>query len=131
MYQRILHATDLSDNHYHMCQKAIAIAKHFHAPLYLLHVIETPPTVQIAQGLGFTSIANPEPLKMDAESVLRILGEDLNIPVECQFVRIGSVQEQIKAIFEAQQCDLLIMGKHYHAFFSREEHFDCDILTLT
>ena len=49
----IIHATDLSENHFGMCERAVAIAKKLQAKLYLLHVVETPSSMVLAQGLGF------------------------------------------------------------------------------
>lgn len=70
MYTNILHATDLSNDHFNMCQQAAEIAKKFGAKLYLLHVIETPPSVQIAQGLGFAEINSPLQIQENAKVVL-------------------------------------------------------------
>ena len=55
MYTNILFATDLLTEHKHLVESAAAIAKHFHAKLYLLHVIELPSTLQLAQGLDLLS----------------------------------------------------------------------------
>ena len=67
MYTNILLATDLSENHFHMCEQAVEIAKCFHAKLYLLHVIEPPASLQLAQGLGFAEFDHP--VKDDARAV--------------------------------------------------------------
>ncbi len=135
MYTHILHATDLSENHYHMCQKALEVAKKFQAQLFILHVIETPPSMQIAQGLGFASIERPTTLREDAESVLNVLGEDLGIPKERQLVAVGSIYQHIKSSLLEHRCGLLIVGRHYHHHLfprleSHDEHFSCDVLTL-
>lgn len=80
MYKNILFATDLLKEHNHLAEKAIAIAKQFNAKLYLLHIIELPASFQLAQGLGFTELANPA--KDDAQTVLALMGENFNIPRE-------------------------------------------------
>ena len=51
MYANILLATDLSENHFEMCRQAADIAACFQAKLFLMHVIEPPARLQIAQGL--------------------------------------------------------------------------------
>lgn len=135
MYTHILHATDLSENHYHMCQKALEVAKKFQAHLFLLHVVETPPSVQLAQGLGFATIERPTKLKDDAESVLSILGEDLGIPKERQLVEVGSIYKHIKETLIKHRCGLLIVGRHYHHHLfprveAHDEELSCDVLTL-
>ena len=52
MYKTILHATDLNDTHFELCEQAVRVADHFKARLYLIHVIETSTSLQLAQGLG-------------------------------------------------------------------------------
>ena len=137
MYTHILHATDLSENHFHMCQQAVDIAKHFNAKLYLLHVIEPPATLQLAQGLGFAEFDSP--IKDDAQAVMAVLGEALNSPLDQQFVEIGPIKTQI--IDKANQlgCRLIIIGSHvasklpeFLGSTSREviHGATCDVLTL-
>lgn len=135
MYTNILCATDLAENHYPMCQRAVEVAQKFQAKLFLLHVIETPPSVQLAQGLGFAAIDLPHSQQQDAKSVLRILGEDLGIPPERQLVQVGSIYQQIKVTLLQQRCELLIIGRHYHHHLfewikAHEEALGCDVLTL-
>jgi len=139
MYTHILHATDLAENHFHMCQQAVEIAKRFHATLYLLHVIETPPSLQLAQGLGFAEIENPLQIQHDAQAVLAVLGESLNIPLEQQFVEIGSIKQHVHDKLHELGCSLVIVGRHMQnklpAYLDSSAHSiihetGCDILTL-
>lgn len=113
MYKSILHATDLSENHFEMCQQAVKIAKCFKADLYLLHVIEEPATMILAQGLGFTEIASPEPLLNDAKMVMSVLGESLNIPQQHLFVELGSTSDQIFKKAADLGCQLIVIGHHF------------------
>lgn len=137
MYKNILFATDLLKEHNHLTEKAIAIAKQFNAKLYLLHVIELPASIQLAQGLGFTELANPA--KDDAQTVLTLLGDNFNIPQEYQFVEIGSVKEHIFNKVRELNCQLIIIGSHsstgLHPFLGSTahaavNHAPCDVLTL-
>ena len=137
MYTNILLATDLSENHFHMCQKAAEIAKSFHAKLFLLHVIEPPASLQLAQGLGFAEFDHP--IKDDAQAVMRALGEALNIPVNQQFVEIGSIKMNVLKKVEELGCNLIIIGSHtpskLPAFLGSTahavvHHAKCDVLTL-
>ena len=139
MYTHILHATDLNEHHYAMCQQALNIAKKFHAKLYLLHVIEQPLSLQVAQGLGFAEFDSPSPIKNDAQMVMSTLGDALNIPVEQQFVEIGSIKQHVLNKAEALGCDLIIIGSHtpsnLPAFLGSTAHAvvhaaHCDVLTL-
>ncbi|HAT2065245.1 TPA: universal stress protein [Legionella pneumophila] len=110
MYTNILFATDLLNEHSHLTEKAANIAKQFNAKLYLLHVIELPTSILIAQGLGFTELANPS--KEDAQTVLSLIGDSLQIPQEQQFVEIGSVKEHILNKAKDLNCQLIIIGSH-------------------
>lgn len=112
MYTHILHATDLNENHFSMCQQAVEIAKRFHAKLYLLHIIEPPASLQIAQGLGFAEFDNPTKVKEDAQAVMAVLGEALNIPIEQQYVEIGSIKMHVLEKAQELMCDLVIVGRH-------------------
>ncbi|MDP3560930.1 MAG: universal stress protein [Legionellaceae bacterium] len=139
MYNRILHATDLSENHFHMCQQAVDLAKRFEAQLYLLHAIETPTSLQIAQGLGFAEIDNPSQLKEDAQAVLAVLGESFKIPADHLFVEVGSIKQHVFTSLKNLDCNLLIIGRHMHhyipAYLESSAHAinqeaNCDVLTL-
>lgn len=137
MYTRILHATDLSQLHFKMCQKAVEIAKCFNAQLYLVHVIQPPATLQLAQGLGFAEF--DVPVKDNAQTVMNVLSEALKIPTDQLFVEIGSVKHTILNKAEELACDLIIIGSHTpsnlpsllgstaHAVV---HHAKCDVLTL-
>ncbi|CAM2908673.1 universal stress protein [Legionella worsleiensis] len=137
MYTDILFACDLLNEHYHLAEKASQIAKQFNAKLYLLHVIELPASVQLAQGLGFTELANPA--KDDAQTVLSLIGEQLKVPGERQFVEIGSVKEHVFNKVKELGCQLVIMGNHsskgLQTFLGSTahatvNHAPCDVLTL-
>ncbi|OGV40935.1 MAG: universal stress protein UspA [Legionellales bacterium RIFCSPHIGHO2_12_FULL_42_9] len=138
MYTRILHATDLKENHYNLCQKAVEIAKAFGATLHLLHVIEPPASLQLAQGLGFAELAVP--VKEDALIVLNVLGDSLGIPKSQQHVEIGSIKMHVLEKTRGLGCELLIVGSHdpnnhlpsflgstAHAVV---HHAPCDVLTV-
>jgi len=110
MYKTILHATDLSDTHFDLCEQAANLAKHFDAHLYVIHVLESPAELQLAQGLGFAEIGLP--VKDDAEAVMATLGDALNLPKEQLLVESGSVKTKVLEISAALGCDLLIIGSH-------------------
>lgn len=110
MYTHILHATDLQENHFHLCQKAVEIAKRFHATLYLLHVIEPPASLQLAQGLGLVGLASP--ITDDAKTVMTVLGEALNIPSTNLFVEVGSIKTHVLNKVAELNCTLVIVGSH-------------------
>ncbi len=137
MYSTILHATDLSQYHYPLSQKAADIAKIFNAKLYLLHVIQPPTTLQVAQGLGFAEF--DKPVKDNAQTVMNILGEALNIPSSQLLVEIGSIKHNILNKAQELKCDLVIIGSHTPSHLppflgsiahTVVQHAHCDVLTL-
>ena len=139
MYNVILHATDLRAEHYGMCELAVKFAGHFKAKLYLLHVIELPASLQLAQGLGFAEFDRPVPLKTDAQAVMVTIGDALGIPLDQQIVEIGGIKQQVLLQLQSLGADLLIIGHHtdYHipAFFessasSLASTIPCNILLL-
>lgn len=136
-YTHILHATDLSQNHFKMCEQAVEIAACFQAKLYLMHVIEPPPSLQLAQGLGFAEF--DQPIMDDAVSVMRVLGDALNIPIDQQCVEVGSIKMHILDKAQALGCNLIILGSHtaskLPAFLGStahaiSHHAPCDVLTI-
>jgi nucleotide-binding universal stress UspA family protein len=137
VYTSILHATDLNETHFHLCQQAMNVALKFNATFYLLHVIEQPTSLQLAQGLGFAEIDTPP--ADDATIVMRALGEALNIPVSHQFVEIGSIKTHTLRKIQTLNCNLLIIGSHSKsnipAFLGSSaqglvETTPCDVLTI-
>lgn len=136
MSTTILHATDLSENHFNMCERAVGLAKTLHAKLYLLHVVETPSTMILAQGLGFTEIESPEPLLEDARSVMALLGETLGIPKKQLLIELGSPKQHILQKEADLACQMIIVGHHStnHMLGNTAraivDEAKCDVLTL-
>lgn len=137
MYTHILHPTDLTKEHYPLTVQAVALAKQLKAKIYLLHVIEVPASIQVAQSLGFTELANPA--TDDAKTVMSLIGDELDIPADDQFIEVGSVKEHIFNKIRDLNCQLVIVGSHSpgsmpsflgstaHAVVN---HAPCDVLTL-
>ena len=137
MYTHILHATDLSETHFELCEQAVALSKKLDACLYLIHVIESPASLQIAQGLGFAEIGRP--VKEDAEIVMQVLGEALHLPSTQLFVEIGPIKQRVLEKLDTLKCDLLVIGSHRPHDLSEllgstarslVEHAPSDVLTL-
>ncbi len=139
MYKNILHATDLTENHFNYCEKALQIAKALDAKLYIMHVIEPPSSLQLAQGLGFAEIYNPTASLANAQEILKIIGESLNIPNNQLFAEIGSIKEHILKKAYELDCNLIIIGHHeakkLPEFFQSsahniEQYATCDVLSI-
>ncbi|QDQ38960.1 universal stress protein [Legionella geestiana] len=137
MYKRILHATDLSRDHYALCEQAALLARQLNAELYLMHVVALPASLQLAQGLGFAELATPS--TSDAKTVLSVLGENFGVPVSRQFADIGAVTAHVFDKIRELNIDLLVIGSHTPGGFanflgsnaqSLVNHAPCDVLTL-
>lgn len=137
MYTTILHATDLSQYHYELSQKAADMAHRLKAKLYLLHVIQPPTSLQIAQSLGFADV--DAPVKDNAQTVMNVLGEALNIPASQLLVEVGSIKHTILNKAEELGCELIIIGSHSPSHLQPflgsiahavVHHAHCDVLTL-
>lgn len=137
MYKNILHASDLSENHFELCKKVVKLAQSIGANLYFLHVIETPASLQWAQSLGFAELAAP--VKDGAQVVMSTLGDALNIQASNLHVEIGSAYSHILEKIKELEIDLVILGSHsdnsMHTFLGSTaqavvHHAPCDVLTM-
>lgn len=137
MYKNILHASDLSENHFDLCKKVVKFAHAIGAQLHFLHVIETPASLQWAQSLGFAELATP--VKDGAQVVMTTLSDALNISPENMHVEIGSAYLHILESVKALGSDLVILGSHsttsMHTFLGSTaqaviHHAPCDVLTM-
>lgn len=137
MYKNILHASDLSENHFDLCKKVVKLAQSIGANLHFLHVIETPASLQWAQSLGFAELAAP--VKDGAQVVMTTLGDALNIPPGNLHVEIGSAYLHILEKIKELEIDLVILGSHsdnsMHTFLGSTaqavvHHAPCDVLTM-
>lgn len=93
MYNSILYATDLNNEHTCLAEKAAKLAKQLQAKLYLLHVIELPTSIQLGSEPRFYRIS--QTAKDDAITVLSLLGDSLGIPSAHNLWRLV----QLKNIF--------------------------------
>ena len=138
MYKTILYASDLKENHYDLCKKALEISQFLGATLHILHVIEPPASLLLAQGLGFAELAAP--VKEDAQIVLNLLGDSLGVPQSQLHLEVGSIKMNVLDTIKRLKCDLLIVGSHdpsdhLPAFLGSTahaavNHAPCDVLTV-
>jgi nucleotide-binding universal stress UspA family protein len=138
MYQRILHATDLESNHFNHCQQAYDISKKLNASFHLIHVINIPTSLYIAQTLGFAELQIP--LRENVMLILKQVGDAFNLTDEQLHIAYGNVKHCVYDTIKQLGCDLLIIGSHsqkkFPSFlgsnaFSILQHAPCNIITLT
>jgi nucleotide-binding universal stress UspA family protein/quercetin dioxygenase-like cupin family protein len=107
--QTILHPTDFSENSGPAFQTACALARDYHAILYVLHVME-PSSSPLMQA------PPPEPLRSaeSQESAAHLpwpQPSDPLIRVEHRLAE-GDPAEETLRLTEALRCDLVVMGTH-------------------
>lgn len=137
MYQCVIHATDLQEDHLNYCEQSVKIAKAFHAELFFLHVLSLPGTWQLAQGLGF---AETQPLPTEnAEFVMQALGEQFNLHKSHLLIRQGNPRQEIVQTINELQADLLLIGSATNPLYQGEmrhlsqylsDHVACDVLLM-
>ena len=108
MYKKVLHATDLKENHFETCQKAYNLAHEIGADFHLLHVVSPPNMLQWAQSLGFAEFDRPIPDQ--AEAVLQVVADSLGVDRDHIHVKVGSIKQTILDVIKELDCDLLIIG---------------------
>lgn len=107
----ILVATDLTESADKALQHGIAIARHYHAVLYVAHVVSS---------VGFT-IAGPDAIQLAAEASqreiddlvtqLRKSGKLLGVDVR-PIVLKGNIDEQIDSLVRGYRVDMIVVGTH-------------------
>lgn len=134
IYQRLLLASDFSDNKHLPLERAKILQQNFAAKLYLVHVIEPIPAY------GYYP---DEPLKSslidNAKNQLNKLATYLDLPSEQVYLKFGSVKKQVLTLSEELNVDLIIIGSHGRHGLSRllgssaqsiVHHARCDVLTV-
>jgi nucleotide-binding universal stress UspA family protein len=137
MFKYILHATDLDEKHYEYCEQAVELANLLKAELYFLHVLEIPPSWQLAQGLGFAPNI-PLPTE-DTRTLMNVLGEQFHIPQERMIILEGNPKHKIIESIHDLQIDLLLIGAPSNQFLQGEithishylvEHSPCSVFLM-
>ena len=107
--ERILFATDLSDDTDFIISKVKAMRDLTHAKLSLIHVVEPLPGYSYAY-LGIEDIEGQ--LIEEARTVLNKLGGKLNVTTEDQWVEVGPTKSKILNVAHEIGSDLIICGSH-------------------
>ena len=113
IYQHILLAVDFSEDSRHITQQTSEMAKKFAAKLSIVHVLDNIPMPDTSYG---TIIAlNDETdnaLLAQEKANLNDIGELLGIPENQRWLIWGSPKEEICALAEQENVDLIIVGSH-------------------
>jgi universal stress protein A len=112
-YKHILLATDLTGDSELIANRAKEIADGVKAELSIIHVVENTPVVYGGGEFSIPIDINlEEKLVEQARQAMVRLGERFNVPLERQYVEIGSAKKIIADMAEQLGVDLIIAGTH-------------------
>ncbi len=116
-YRTILLAVDLSDEANAIADKAHAIAEANDATLHIVHVIEP---LSFAYGgdipMDFSGIQDE--IQKQAEAQLAGFAERLGIDPSCRHLVLGRPENEIHALVDELDIDLVILGSHGRSGFA-------------
>ncbi len=106
--KKILFATDFSDLSQAALAYATTLAQHDGATLFIVHVIEPPPTSAASE----LYMAVPMESEEDAEGILRaVVPSSKDVPVEHKLLR-GNPADEIVRLADEEGCDLIVLATH-------------------
>jgi universal stress protein A len=110
-YSHILLGLDLSEDSDKVASKAANVATMNNAQMSAVHVIEP---LSFAYGgdipMDFSSVQ--EEILKQAQKQMQKIGERWNIPEERQYIVVGRPEDEIHAIAQDCNADLVIVGSH-------------------
>lgn len=115
MYKHILIATELTEESYHVEQKAADLQKLCNAKLSIIHVIEPLPPVYA--GVELSTIPDnysetEDALIERANDMINPIAKNLNIPAENIIIANGNVSQEILSFADENDVDVIITGSH-------------------
>lgn len=113
IYQHILLAVDFSEDNLPLTEQTCELAKKFAAKLSIVHVLDNIPMPDTSYGtvIALNDDADNALLKQEKEN-LNAIGELLNVPENQRWLIWGNPQEEICALAEQENVDLIIVGSH-------------------
>lgn len=138
-YQHILCAVDLSDENIIVASRAAELANTYQAQLSLLHVVEYIP-IDLANELVLPQQQEIEQqLISQAKTNLASLAKQVDVKRLNEVVVQGSTKSEIIEYAQANQADLIVLGRHGRHGISRLlgsvanavlHHAVCDVLAV-
>ncbi|HIC45226.1 MAG TPA: universal stress protein [Methylophaga aminisulfidivorans] len=139
-YQHILIATDFSKQKDMICAKARELAEQHQANLSICHIIEDFPLTDFAyEPMISVDIDMRDALLESGKKQLATLAESLSIPLNQQWVELGTSGHDIVRVADENNVDLIIVGSHGRHGFKRLlgstanavlHHAHCDVLAV-
>ncbi|BBL56730.1 universal stress protein [Methylomonas koyamae] len=113
LYKHILLAADFFEHGGQVAEKAKRIAEQNQAQLSLVHVVDNLPITDPAYGpmIPFDVDLTQELIEATKKRLAE-LGQKLEVPVERQWLEMGSPKLEIVRVAEERQVDLIVVGSH-------------------
>ena len=139
-YKHILLAADFTDHGNVVAQRATDLANRYQAELSVLHVVDSIPIAESIYGpiIPYDGDLSSELVKA-AEKRLAEIGQQFGIPVERQWVELGSPKLEIIRIAGENDIDLIVVGSHGRHGLSLLlgstangvlHHAECDVMAV-
>lgn len=110
-YKQILVALDLTEESDQIVNRAVKVARHNHAELSLIHVVEI---VSFAYGgdipMDLTSIQ--EQIDQHARKRMKETAAKLDYPVKEIHISTGNIESEIHEMANSINADLIVIGSH-------------------
>ena len=110
-YKQILVALDLTEESDQIVNRAVKVARHNHAELSLIHVVEI---VSFAYGgdipMDLTSIQ--EQIDQHARKRMKETAAKLDYPVKEIHISTGNIENEIHEMANSINADLIVIGSH-------------------
>ncbi|MGZ5050038.1 MAG: universal stress protein [Methylobacter sp.] len=112
-YQHILLAVDYSKHDEVVAQRALGLAKKYHAKLSIVHVLDNIPMPDTGYGTIIPLDQNSGYELLEAEKTrLTQVGDRLGINPANRWLIWGTPKREIALLAEREQIDLIVIGSH-------------------
>lgn len=113
VYKNILFAADFSEHSIVVAERAFDLAQKYQSGLNILHVVDYLPIADSAYGpvIPFEKDLTDE-LVSAAKKRLANIANKYSIPIEKQWLEIGSPKLEIVRVAEENDIDLIVVGSH-------------------
>lgn len=112
-YKHILLAVDFSGDANYLVKRTSEIALLNHAKISVVHVLDNIPMPDMSYGTIISSDYETENALLEIEkNRLNQIGQDLKVPENQRWLIWGSPSDEICALAEKENVDLIIVGSH-------------------
>lgn len=110
-YSRVLLAVDLTEDCRHVADHASILSQLYNAELHIVHVIE-PQSLAYGDEIPMDLSSLHQAIYDQAESYLRELSHDFDIPETRQHLAFGRIDAEIRRLANEKNIDVIVVGSH-------------------